>query len=196
MNYKTYNKLVRVRILPLILLLAAARANADCSLSDPTVHVRRDIYHLAKTPAGQATIDSLRKGVSAMMRRPESDPTSWLSQANIHGIAPGDATHPLELWSNCQHGSFFFFRGIACIFISLNEFSGRRLAIRTSGCRTGTIQIRLSQFCQIRFAPRLIGPTCYTYLIQAYVATTPIAVVKCPTTYHRSQVYPIQFNGI
>jgi hypothetical protein len=96
MNYKTYNKLVRVRILPLILLLAAARANADCSLSDPTVHVRRDIYHLAKTPAGQATIDSLRKGVSAMMRRPESDPTSWLSQANIHGIAPGDATHPLE----------------------------------------------------------------------------------------------------
>jgi tyrosinase len=109
MNYKTYNKAVRVRILPLILLLAAARANADCSLSDPTVHVRRDIYHLAKTPAGQATIDSLRKGVSAMMRRPESDPTSWLSQANIHGIAPGDATHPLELWSNCQHGSFFFF---------------------------------------------------------------------------------------
>jgi hypothetical protein len=92
-----------------LLPLLATRASADCNLQDSTVHVRSNIYELAKTPSGQKTIDSLRKGVAAMMNRSETDPTSWLSQANIHGIAPGDNTPPLPLWSNCQHGTYFFF---------------------------------------------------------------------------------------
>jgi hypothetical protein len=100
---------LRICLMVVVLALLATRASADCNLQDSTVHIRSNIYELAKNPSGQKTIDSLRKGVAAMMNRPETDPTSWLSQANIHGIAPGDNTAPLSLWSNCQHGSYFFF---------------------------------------------------------------------------------------
>ena len=101
--------LLRICSILLILPLSATRAIADCNVLDSTVHVRGNIYELTKSATGQATIDSLRKGVAAMMNRPEADPTSWLSQANIHGVPSNDATPMLELWSACQHGSYFFF---------------------------------------------------------------------------------------
>jgi tyrosinase-like protein len=51
-----------------------------------------------------------------MQSRPETDPTSWLYQANIHGFpAPGEdsacaapTSVPRIAWASCQHGSFFF----------------------------------------------------------------------------------------
>lgn len=40
-----------------------------------------------------------------MQRRPETEPTSWLYQANIHGAAQGAAQ---TAWNTCQHGSWYF----------------------------------------------------------------------------------------
>ena len=98
------------RLCALALLgLVPTLAYADCNLNDSTIHIRRNIYSLAASPDGQKIIDDLRKGVAAMMKKPESDPTSWLSQADIHGVPPGDHSPPLRLWNNCQHGTYFFF---------------------------------------------------------------------------------------
>jgi tyrosinase len=71
----------------------------------PTIYVRRDVYSLA--PDGPEII-ALRQAIAAMKARPVSDPTSWLFQANIHGTT--DSTPPAfrDVWSTCQHGSFFF----------------------------------------------------------------------------------------
>ena len=81
-----------------------------------------------ETPAPQSTIntrveissftpdqiDALRKGIALMKQRQSTDPTSWIYQANIHGV-PGQgancpaSTDPMqEAWATCQHGSFFF----------------------------------------------------------------------------------------
>jgi len=65
-----------------------------------SVRVRQDVATLT-----QRQIGSYRKGVREMMSRPESDPTSWLYQANIHGTYD---TPVRALWNTCQHGSFFF----------------------------------------------------------------------------------------
>jgi len=73
------------------------------------VHVRQEIHSL--TPE---QISAYRQGLALMMSRPADDPTSWLYQANIHGVpttsticavTPGP---PQEAWSTCQHGQFFF----------------------------------------------------------------------------------------
>jgi len=45
-------------------------------------------------------IDSYRRGVQVMMSRPQSDPTSWMYQANIHGTALSGL-----LWNSCEHGN-------------------------------------------------------------------------------------------
>ncbi|WP_327316531.1 tyrosinase family protein [Streptomyces sp. NBC_01235] len=45
------------------------------------------------------------RAVRAMQGRPESDPTSWLFQANIHGTR--SASDNPE-WNNCPHGGWFF----------------------------------------------------------------------------------------
>lgn len=76
---------------------------------EAAVHVRREIHTFS---ADQ--VAAYRKGVALMQSRGETDPTSWLYQANIHGF-PGDAsicappTAPSQpAWATCQHGNFFF----------------------------------------------------------------------------------------
>jgi len=65
----------------------------------PTAMVRRDFSTL-----GQAQIDALKHGITVMQGRPQTEVTSWLYQANMHGVPSGSA----DLWSTCQHGSYFF----------------------------------------------------------------------------------------
>lgn len=43
-----------------------------------------------------------------MQSRPDTDPTSWIYQANMHGI-PRTESRRLTAWNTCNHGSFFFF---------------------------------------------------------------------------------------
>jgi hypothetical protein len=69
----------------------------------PTPHVRKNVYTL-----NAAEIMSLKQGVAAMKARPDSDPTSWVYQAKMHGINPGSPA-PAALQRNCQHRQFFFF---------------------------------------------------------------------------------------
>ena len=64
----------------------------------PGALVRKNINSL--TPA---EITSLRNGIAAMKARPESDPTSWLYQANIHGTTQGAAQTG---WNQCEHGIY------------------------------------------------------------------------------------------
>jgi tyrosinase len=48
---------------------------------------------------------AMREGVTVMQARAQTDPTSWIYQANIHGTTdPGD----LPAWSSCQHGTYHF----------------------------------------------------------------------------------------
>lgn len=64
--------------------------------------IRRNIKNLA--PSGPE-ITAFKRGIAEMMRRPDTDPTSWIYQANIHGTSDRPA---LPGWSSCQHGNFFF----------------------------------------------------------------------------------------
>jgi hypothetical protein len=83
-----------------------------------TVRIRRNIFALAGTTTGDATIESYRRGVAAMKARPFSDVTSWKFQAAIHGPNPNEpdafAALPLNLQAYldpanlCQHFNFFF----------------------------------------------------------------------------------------
>lgn len=74
-----------------------------------TLHVRPEVHSLSAEQ-----VDAYRQGVALMQTRAEDDPTSWLYQANIHGVpaSSGDdcpasgAAQPA--WATCQHGQFFF----------------------------------------------------------------------------------------
>jgi hypothetical protein len=69
--------------------------------------VRKSIASL--DPNG-TEIASLRHGVSIMMQRSPTDPTSWIFQANIHATYDTPTTpQQMAAWNSCQHGSFFFF---------------------------------------------------------------------------------------
>lgn len=80
--------------------------------------VRRNIYALAQTADGRATIEAYRTGVKAMMAKPYSDVTSWRFQAAIHLPNPADASDfaalPVELQlyldraNLCQHRNLRF----------------------------------------------------------------------------------------
>ncbi len=91
------------------LALAASGLEAERPQKGPIIkrppfklcHIRADIRHL--TPAQLA---AFKTGVSTMMARPASDPTSWSYQAAIHGSL-ASPTHPL--WNSCEHGSIHFF---------------------------------------------------------------------------------------
>lgn len=52
-----------------------------------------------------AEVAAYRAGVAEMKKRPATDPTSWLYQANMHGTfdTPAQAS-----WSTCEHFSHFF----------------------------------------------------------------------------------------
>ena len=58
--------------------------------------------------ADSPTIMSLKKGIKAMRRLPDTNPKSWVYQANIHGVklSAGAQEHPL--WNTCQHGNHYF----------------------------------------------------------------------------------------
>jgi hypothetical protein len=51
-------------------------------------------------------IATFRRGVEVMKSRPVTDPTSWLFQANIHGVPFGEGENPV--WAQCEHGTLFF----------------------------------------------------------------------------------------
>jgi len=70
-------------------------------LTQPTVLIRKDIDALTAPE-----ITALRTGVSVMQSRPATSPTSWIFQANIHGVPPDGGSNPA--WSKCRHDSFFF----------------------------------------------------------------------------------------
>ncbi len=80
--------------------------------------VRRNIYVLAQTADGRATIEAYRTGVKAMMAKPYSDVTSWRFQAAIHLPNPADARDfanlpvDLQLYLDranlCQHRNLRF----------------------------------------------------------------------------------------
>jgi Common central domain of tyrosinase/Polyphenol oxidase middle domain len=54
-------------------------------------------------------IASLQRGITAMMSRPATDPTSYQFQANIHGTYASPTTpEETQGWNQCEHGSFYF----------------------------------------------------------------------------------------
>ncbi|MBE9189565.1 tyrosinase family protein [Gloeocapsopsis crepidinum LEGE 06123] len=77
------------------------KANAQTS----SVYVRENIATFMQSPA---KIAALREGVRVMQSRSSNDPTSWIYQANMHGI-PRNESRRLTAWGTCNHGSFFFF---------------------------------------------------------------------------------------
>ncbi len=106
-----------------IVLLASLSLAAQCGKTEEpktegetlpptpteTISVRQEINTFS---ADQ--VDALRKGVALMQQRENTTPTSWIYQANIHGVpAAGDncpaSTDPMQpAWATCQHGSFYF----------------------------------------------------------------------------------------
>jgi hypothetical protein len=52
-----------------------------------------------------AQLAAFKTGVSTMMARPASDPTSWSYQAAMHATY---TTPTLPLWNGCQHGTIHF----------------------------------------------------------------------------------------
>ena len=103
-----------------ISILAGVVALTGCQPQPPAepekkVYVRREINQFQ---ADDPLVVALKKGIEVMQNRPDDDPTSWIYQANIHGIpvagkdsgkicevTPGE---PQEAWVTCQHGTWFF----------------------------------------------------------------------------------------
>lgn len=71
-------------------------------------YVRKEFHSL--TPE---EVEAYAAGVELMKSREFIDPTSWLYQANIHGV-PGGTTcgtatpGSYPAWNTCQHGTYFF----------------------------------------------------------------------------------------
>ena len=105
---KKWIRPARLEKVPLLVVAVLALSAIQCSgggtpsgdSTSPVVLVRKNVNSLSP-----AEITSLRNGVAAMKARPESDPTSWLYQANIHGTTQ-DKAQPG--WSQCEHGSYKF----------------------------------------------------------------------------------------
>jgi hypothetical protein len=57
------------------------------------------------TGLSQFTVKAIEAGIHAMKARSDTDPTSWIYQANMHGT---DDPRNLPAWSTCQHGSYLF----------------------------------------------------------------------------------------
>lgn len=77
------------------------------------IHIRRDIYDLDQNDP--AMVAALETAVAAMKALPASNQTSWIYQANIHGVPTSNAicsvttgvSNPVS-WETCQHGQYFF----------------------------------------------------------------------------------------
>src|SRR5450432_154305 len=91
------------------LIAAAAALPTRPSRGEPALLVRRSIGGLVAEQS--PLIESYRRGVDTMMKRPVTDKTSWWFQANIHD-APDEemAKHrPLAAyWQQCPHKNYFF----------------------------------------------------------------------------------------
>ncbi|MDQ3907317.1 MAG: tyrosinase family protein [Acidobacteriota bacterium] len=79
-------------------------------LASAQTYVRPNVKTFSQDAAKVAT---LRKGVGVMMKRPMNDPTSWMFQANVHGVpSQGSNCPPMSnsnpAWAQCEHGSYFF----------------------------------------------------------------------------------------
>ncbi len=90
-----------VGTIPLISELFASKATAQTS----SVYVRENIATFMQSPT---KIAALRRGIQVMQSRSDTNPTSWIYQANMHGI-PSSESRRLTAWRTCNHGSFFFF---------------------------------------------------------------------------------------
>jgi RND family efflux transporter MFP subunit len=69
--------------------------------------IRKSVWSL---PPTDPTISWYRRAVAELIRRPESDPSSWRYLAAVHGIPP-DKPIPAAatgFWDQCQHQSWFF----------------------------------------------------------------------------------------
>jgi tyrosinase len=90
-------------------MAAAAALPTRPSRSEPALLVRRSIGGLIAEQS--PLIESYRRGVDTMMKRPVTEKTSWWFQANIHD-APDEemAKHrPLAAyWQQCPHKNYFF----------------------------------------------------------------------------------------
>ncbi len=71
-------------------------------VSTTPVRVRRNISDYS-----DEELNALRTGIEVMQSRSDTDPTSWIYQANIHGAFDQDGT-PQPAWNSCQHGSWHF----------------------------------------------------------------------------------------
>jgi Common central domain of tyrosinase/Polyphenol oxidase middle domain len=67
-----------------------------------SLHIRKDISQLK---ADDPTVVALKKAISVMKKKPSTDPTSWVYQANIHGTT---AKKLLPGWNSCTHNTDFF----------------------------------------------------------------------------------------
>jgi tyrosinase len=79
----------------------AHKANAQTS----STFIRENIATFMQSPV---KIAALRRGIQVMQSRSDTNPTSWIYQANMHGI-PSSESRRLTAWMTCNHGSFFFF---------------------------------------------------------------------------------------
>ncbi|WP_454062260.1 tyrosinase family protein [Candidatus Nitrospira salsa] len=71
-------------------------------VSTTPVRIRRNISDYS-----DEQLNALRTGIEVMQSRSDTDPTSWIYQANIHGAFAQDGT-PQPAWNSCQHGSWHF----------------------------------------------------------------------------------------
>jgi hypothetical protein len=67
-----------------------------------SLHIRRDISQLK---VDDPTVVALKKAITVMKKKPTTDPTSWVYQANIHGTT---AKKLLPGWNSCTHRTDFF----------------------------------------------------------------------------------------
>ncbi|MEA2902947.1 MAG: polyphenol oxidase [Alphaproteobacteria bacterium] len=77
--------------------------------AQPALMVRRSINDLIREQS--PIVDSYRRGVDAMMKRPITDRTSWWFQANIHDHSDVEgAQWPsyASYWKKCPHKNYFF----------------------------------------------------------------------------------------
>jgi hypothetical protein len=95
-----------VKVGSIATLLTLFLCNNGLAIADtdtPTVFVRENIYTFIQSPQ---KLDALKKAIATMKSLPDTDTSSWVYQANIHGTYD---TTDLPAWNTCQHGSYFFF---------------------------------------------------------------------------------------
>jgi len=80
--------------------LLLPKAVLESSRPGQSIYTRKDITRMT-----DAEIEVFRRGVREMRRRPSSDPTSWIFQANMHGT---NDTPAHRAWNQCSHGGYLF----------------------------------------------------------------------------------------